>query len=201
MWFQISRLWKYEKLKVCCSRIPTLWWSVSTDAGEVEGSLKDSEYQCALAFRREISALNEKPSDWGDFFSFSFKNRIISHFFRMVLVWSYLKGGEWTKRPFKIFLNPLILGFYELCLVDNLGQLCLCVYIFRIVLCLKTSIRRLCSPQLHCFGFFFFCFDLYTLVLANFLTNSPLLIFQTIPINFYWGIFYTILMFIFNERY
>lgn len=33
----------------------------------------------------------------------SFKNRTVSHFSRMVLVWSYLKGGYWTQWPFKIF--------------------------------------------------------------------------------------------------
>lgn len=41
----------------------------------------------------------------------SFKNRTLFHFSRMVLVWSYLKGGEWTRWPFKIFSILWYRGF------------------------------------------------------------------------------------------
>lgn len=110
-------------------------------AALAECYIKGPECEWGISFRIEILTWAEKQFCQRESFSTeSFKNRITSHFSGMVLMWSYLKGGEWTKWPLKIFLNPLMLGFYELCLLDNLGQLYLCTYISRTVLHLKISL-------------------------------------------------------------
>ena len=110
-------------------------------AALAECYIKCPECEGGISFRIGILTWAEKQfCQRESFFTESFKNRITSHFSGMVLMWSYLKGGEWTKWPLKIFLNPLMLGFYELCSLDNLGQLYLHTYVSRTVLHLRTSL-------------------------------------------------------------